>query len=770
MAIIKRIVTGQTFGNWLDTTNKMIDDLNAANPARGVGRLVRYDSGGSIGTNTLRLKDFHLDSNALISIDTLSNDFTNAGFENDNTIFTAKATYEAIKAEAKNIIKNAVGHAVSNEYVQVHSANVETVIGGTQQIVTTSANTTFEKDVIIKGDLSVLGDSTEFQTQVLSVEDNNILLNRGGNLATAERAGFDIDGTSAFFRLVDSGNRFPYDQQAGTANKVPVKLFESGAVRNFYVDSGKSLTDSHFQGSELNGAVHELRKININQKDSLVLTYEFYAGSTNSLMNAVPMAIGTSAGSGREVNVLEPDASNPSSPADAEITYSIGSTYFTSYANYKQAFLDEPIDSGKVAQIVFTPNHHSAGANKYYYWAGEVAAQVYECETNYNTASNNVEHDIQKDGLFQENNALNKDFRIALGDTVKFSIRLSTLQTVNGQKKPFFIGTQPFNFEQDTARFEDRFALNNLVFSQDGAAFEDNIEYEIDGTIYDGTPGKTVSDYISAFQSGAYANVTFQPNSLSFASQYTFHYFNTANNAAALSYDFGGMIEVSANNTGMGAELNVIYPMGLSYSKTLSPSGSDIDFGGVTNGNLTIDAGDTLELDVSAFLALHASVDIKNGATTQGEAKGVIYEIDGTKYGTHADYVTAWVNTATSAKIYITPHAAGTLDYSCSGFTGTGTITVNSEKTSSLSAFHLSTDTDRAAIENPLSFSFTKNHNPILVLDGETANFAGTSKGIQLPANALGAGANDGVIRYNNNIGLFEGFTGGTWRGLGLFF
>ena len=251
MAIIKRIVTGQTFGNWLDTTNKMIDDLNAANPTRNNGRLVRYDGGGSIGTNTLRLRDFHLDSNTHISIDTLSSDFTNVGFENDNTIFTAKATYEAIKAEAKNIIKNAYGHAVSSEYVQVNAANVETVIGGTQQIVTTSANTTFSKDVIIKCDLSVLGDSTEFQTQVLSVEDNNILLNLGGNLATAERAGFDVDGTSAFFRLVDSGNRFPYDQQAGTLNKVPVKLYESGAVRNFYVDSGKSLADSHFQGSEL---------------------------------------------------------------------------------------------------------------------------------------------------------------------------------------------------------------------------------------------------------------------------------------------------------------------------------------------------------------------------------------------------------------------------------------------------------------------------------------------------------------------------------------
>ena len=45
----------------------------------------------------------------------------------------------------------------------------------------------------------------------------------------------------------------------------------------------------------------------------------------------------------------------------------------------------------------------------------------------------------------------------------KFSIRLSTLQQIDGQRKPFFIGTQPFDYEQDTVNFENRFALNNLV-------------------------------------------------------------------------------------------------------------------------------------------------------------------------------------------------------------------------------------------------------------------------------------------------------------------
>ena len=40
-------------------------------------------------------------------------------------IQSSKATYEASKAEAKNIIKNAYAHAVQSEYVQVNAANVE---------------------------------------------------------------------------------------------------------------------------------------------------------------------------------------------------------------------------------------------------------------------------------------------------------------------------------------------------------------------------------------------------------------------------------------------------------------------------------------------------------------------------------------------------------------------------------------------------------------------------------------------------------------------
>ena len=108
---------------------------------------------------------------------------------------------------------------------------------------------------------------------------------------------------------------------------------DNGALPDF-LEETKSIRESDWKVAsipndlldrqvEITGPVEGLRKININQKDSLILTYQFYAGSslpTNALMNAVPMAIGTSAGAGREANVLEPDPADPQSTANSETT------------------------------------------------------------------------------------------------------------------------------------------------------------------------------------------------------------------------------------------------------------------------------------------------------------------------------------------------------------------------------------------------------------------------------------------------------------------
>ena len=128
---INRIVTGQTFGNWLDTTNQMINDLNDANASKTVNKLVRYD-----GTGSLTIHDVTANSIALLNgtrIDRIHTDYST--FEDDNTVLTANATYQAIRAEDKTTIKDTPGGQAANTYVVASLADVKTFVDGALKAV-----------------------------------------------------------------------------------------------------------------------------------------------------------------------------------------------------------------------------------------------------------------------------------------------------------------------------------------------------------------------------------------------------------------------------------------------------------------------------------------------------------------------------------------------------------------------------------------------------------------------------------------------------------
>lgn len=55
---------------------------------------------------------------------------------------------------------------------------------------------TFTDDVVIQGNLTVQGTLTSIDTDNLEIEDKNILVNKGGNDATAEEAGVDVQRTT----------------------------------------------------------------------------------------------------------------------------------------------------------------------------------------------------------------------------------------------------------------------------------------------------------------------------------------------------------------------------------------------------------------------------------------------------------------------------------------------------------------------------------------------------------------------------------------------
>ena len=818
MALIKRIVTGQTFGNWLDTTNKLIDDLNAANPTRGGNRLVRYDNLGSLSIRDIQANSFFLDTDTAVRIDTLSTDYTVAGHENDNTIFTAAATYAAIKAEAKNIIKNAGGHTVSSEYIEIVDPTpgstvapviaptsltepiVRTVLGGVELIRTTSTETQFNQNVIIDGDLSVLGDSVELTTETLQVQDNNLVLNTGGTNHSAERSGFDVAATTAYLRLVNSGNRFPWSSKHGTAEtkNVRIKLYESGAVRSYFISRIPGESDvpqqTYAQGEYLSADYQDLRKLFINQKDSLV--FEYRLDSTVPTTNTIPFAIGTSAGASRETNVLQPDPSNPGSTANSEIIYNIDGTDYSSYEDYKNEFLSRSWNDGTVVKVTFSPKNYTQPTHKYFYWSGTVNSYSYVSHTNYlqSPTIQQIESDIYTDGTFTTGNAKNNDYLLALGDELTFTIDYASLNTIDGQKEPMLIGTLPFDATDPTYAHgpphEVRLDINNLVFIQNGSPFPYDIKYELNDIEYAGGATRELADYIQNFRNGVdgagnpivTANVIFAPNNLAIASQYDFYYFNAANNQNTFSgtnYDFGGRINVTANNTGMGAEISVIYPMGQPLNEIMTETATDLIIGGVQNGDRPVDAGDTLILD--CFALTEALQIQKAGADLNYKDHGIRYEVDDNFYETWNDFDTHFATKTSSASIHLTPTVQlqnQTIQYRTALRAG-GNIVIQPEKTRKLDAWHLATDTSSpgngdgsARIENPIGFNITKNHNHLLRMDGVTADFSGTQSGLRLPIESIPRAhphpaATDGTIRYNAGTNLFEGFTNGTWRGLG---
>lgn len=74
-----------------------------------------------------------------------------------------------------------------------NATNPGVVTAGAQTI---GGDKTFQDDVIIQGNLDVQGSLTTLNTATLEVEDQNILVNNGGNDASAEEAGIDVERTT----------------------------------------------------------------------------------------------------------------------------------------------------------------------------------------------------------------------------------------------------------------------------------------------------------------------------------------------------------------------------------------------------------------------------------------------------------------------------------------------------------------------------------------------------------------------------------------------
>lgn len=699
---INRIVTGQTFGNWLDTTNKIIDEINEASSVNKPNKLVRYSSTGS-----LSIKDFTANSILLANgtrIDRISTNYTT--HEDDNTILTANAIYAAIRAEDKTSIKDTPAGVPANSRVTANSStrDIELVVDNDLKVLVSNTVTTFKTNVTIDGDLYVKGDTVEFTTETLQIEDNNIILNLNGTYDTAENSGFDVQSTNAHFRLVNTGNRFPvYNIEETVELNNTWKLFR------------------------INNVDHQ--RISMNQKDRLRLTYNF--DPLIPMSNTVPLAIGTTKGFTRELNVLEPSTDT--------IEYKIGATVYNTYADYKAAFLNTA--SATTATITFNPKNYGL----YYYWAGNIVNEKYVQEVIVQTTPDGkLLIDFPSgDSVSEENPTI----KLNNGDEFKFIIDL----TKAGQRDNYFaISKKPFS---DPTRTDVPYT-SNIIYDTP------NVTYEIDGQYFDSANSKYFADYVTEFSNTAhlYANVTFRPN----GEIGNYYYWTSANNQL---YDTGGVIEVSANNMMMGGEISVDVPFGVEVSRTAVINSNVVELDTIPNEHLTINAGDTIKITNQDSPIVISSDGTSANALDYED--GVYYELDGDRK-TVSDYIAGFAGAAV-ATITFTPDTASTYYYHPNGIDNqNGEITVEQVRDKKLGAYSFKTDDHTAVFENENSFRFTKRHNNLMTMDGEFADFSGTKNGIVLPSDSIDyIPAQNGIIRYNPTLAMFEGFSSGQWRGLG---
>src|SRR5210317_1618367 len=89
---IGKIITGQTFGNWLNTTNLLIDEVNQATPTFSQGKLVRWGAGGSVTVKTLSSNTVSLSTGA--TVNNISTFW--ASPVDDFTLMTSNAIHGAI--------------------------------------------------------------------------------------------------------------------------------------------------------------------------------------------------------------------------------------------------------------------------------------------------------------------------------------------------------------------------------------------------------------------------------------------------------------------------------------------------------------------------------------------------------------------------------------------------------------------------------------------------------------------------------------------------
>jgi len=773
---IGKIITGQTFGNWLTTTNLMIDEINNASSTFAPGNLVRWGAGGTVVVNTLTATTIQLQGG--MTVNAISNNYSTP--VDDRTLLTANAIHNLLLDSDKTTIKDTPRDNVANTWVTASYSNVVLYVESGQVAEFANSTVEFWGDTTINGDLTVTkdlivkGTRTELATQTMVVEDNNIQLN--SSLANVDGSGFDVLGSNAFVRLVDTGTNYPVH-----ANH-EIEFNESG--------SGKllSLYDVPSTTWGIRGT------INMNLKDRITIEYPYPALPAGATYSEDDLILGISRTPdfanavynsadpawGREANVL--DVPGDEVRYFIETTAPVAGVYeYTDWASYRAAWANTDLVTGNTilkAIVEFDPDASGTA----YYWVGEhtsnpnLRSVVYlqQDVSDSNILKIMIDKDLDPMTMTPVHTD-NPDLEMYANDIVTFSMNLSTANT-----HPIVISREPYS-ANSIAPF--------IMSSTTGY----NIQYKTYQNA-DKSGAIGVSNHYSTWESNfssasfALGEITFQPW------QPGVYYYVARGNTADPTLNLGGRITVLPRNENMGGNILVEYPRGTTVYKTMTIEHVNTANVWSTNGMpfdpITMDAGDTLVLQDIANTNLRY-VDAnnwiafsRNGSTTpinyyDDVTAGVLahtkYVANGIEYKDPFEFGnTVNTITTTNSEVHFTPLQAGTYWYFANNQIDTsnnytyGLITVNAPRSGTAGAFYMSTDDKDMVIENPLSFEVTKNHYTTMRIDGEIADFSGTKKGIQLPEDSYaGSVVANGTIRFNQLDQQFEGYANNKWRGLG---
>lgn len=750
---IGKIITGQTFGNWLNTTNLLIDEVNQATPTFSQGKLVRWGAGGSVTVKTLSSNTIALSTGA--TVNNISTFW--ASPVDDFTLMTSNAVHGAIL----NADTIRLGHPtrVTSDIV----ANTITMFAQNSQVIKVYDKYSpgvyvaeFDVDVEFNKDFVVRGTRTELDIVSLEIEDSNIELNKGTNSKfAANNAGFDIASTNAFVRLINTGTEFP------VTKNMEVMLETNGKYLKVDRNDGAGFIS---KGT-----------IDVNEKDRLVLKY-YKPDTSGQFYTSDQMVLGVGdMGYSDFSNLPYPYSGLPYTretgvlqPSNGEIEYAIVNTTlgvtqtFPTYQDYKTEFANTTLigenDPNAYVQITLDPDQHRT----IYYWLGTITPTTRTEEVIYNTTGGVTEILIDNPaGGFIEHNPT---IEMYTGDFFKFEINFATTNAF-----PFFISSKPFS---DPTREN----VNNIYYTNLAThTATDPATYEIDGTHY-----PSYTDYMDRFEGGSnqlstgIANVVFRPSQPG-----TYYYWTTANSAQS-AFNMGGSIIVHKRNENMGNSIQIGYPLGKNIVKNVTYDTATQEFllDNIGREVIELEAGDTVRFNITN---LNHTGNVFTISSTSGAGSeldyvnnNVLYLADGsTEYKTWTDYANNFASNGYSNVIF-TPFDNGNTFpqiyyyYANNNPNPLGEIRVLQPKPYDLGAYHMSTDNFAMTIENPIKFSVTQNKYPVMELDGELADFYGTKNGIRLPNNSYDYTPNsNGIIRYNDALHLFEGYTQGQWRGLG---